>query len=243
MADTIYITSARGGAGATTCAVKLALALGDAGERTLVLDGDSECACGLEISGLTGLNVYTLADVETGACRVKQAILAHPSSPNAYFLPSLGLKDAERMNTAVEECSALFDFVICDGGAANACKRALLVSDPYSSSLPSAQRRGGELKDAGFKEVGLLVNKVNGGLVYDGSILPPREFAEIVRLPLWGVIPEDLTLPLGKMRGGTKKAFALTAQFIAGKSKKTYGVIRPYAGIGGMIKRRMREKV
>ncbi|MDE6558143.1 MAG: hypothetical protein K2K39_03445 [Clostridia bacterium] len=243
MADTVFITGARGGAGATTCAVKLALALGDAGERTLVLDGDNECASGLEISGLTGLNVYTLADAEAGGCRVKQAILAHPSSPNTYFLPTLGLKSADYAEKAVKECAALFDYVICDGGAAGACSRAILVSDPYSSTLPSAQRRGGELKDAGFKEVGLIVNKVNGGLVYEGSILTPQEFASVVRLPLWGVIPEDLTLPLGKMRGGTKKAFALTAQFICGNSEKTYGVVRPYAGLGGMIKRRMREKV
>ncbi len=207
------------------------------------MDGDRTCAAGLEISGLTGLNVYTLADVEEGACRVKQAVLGHPESPNAYVLPSLGCKSTGVMENAVEECGALFDYVICDGGAQGACKRAILVSDPYSSSIPSAQKRGGELKDAGFKEVGLIVNKVNGGLVFDGSILTPQEFATIVRLPLWGVIPEDLTLPLKKMRGGTKKAFACTAAFIAGKSQKIYGVVRPYIGIGGMIKRKMRAKV
>ncbi|MDE7400610.1 MAG: AAA family ATPase [Clostridia bacterium] len=243
MSDVIFMNGARGGAGLTTCAVKLGIALSEAGERTLIVDGDTECASGLQISGLQGLNVYTLADVETGACRVKQAILQHPSSPNLYVLPSLGCTDGGCAERAVAECEPLFDYVICDSIARSACRRALLVSDPYHSSLAGAKKRGGELKDAGFKDVGLLINKVNGGLVFDGAILTPQEFATVVRLPLWGVIPEDLSLPLNKMRSGTKKAFALTAALISGKGKKTYGVVREYLGVKGIIKRKMRERV
>lgn len=243
MSDVIFMTGARGGAGATTCAVKLGIALSEAGERTLIVDGDAECASGLQISGLQGMNVYTLADVETGACRVKQAVLQHPSSPNLYVLPSLGLKSAECAESAVAECEQLFDYVICDNTARKACRRAILVSDPYRLSMTGAKIRGAELKDAGFKDVGLIVNKVNGGLVFDGAILTPQEFATVARLPLWGVIPEDLSLPVNKMRAGTKKAFALTAAFISGKGKKTYGVVREYAGVKGIIKRKMRERV
>lgn len=243
MSDVIFMTGARGGAGVTTCAVKLGIALSEAGERTLIVDGDTECASGLQISGLQGMNVYTLADVETGACRVKQAILQHPSSPNLYILPSLDCKSGECVEKAVAECEPLFDYVICDKAARSACRRALLVSDPYHSSLTGAKRRSAELKDAGFKDVGLIVNKVNGGLVFDGAILTPQEFAAVARLPLWGVIPEDLSVPLNKMRSGTKRAFSLAAALISGKSKKTYGVVKEYVGVKGIIKRKMRERV
>ncbi|MCM1437624.1 MAG: AAA family ATPase [Roseburia sp.] len=243
MAEVIYICGAKGGAGATTCAVKLALALGELGERTLVIDGDGECAGGLEACGLLGLNVYTLADAEAGECRVKQAILQHPQSPNMYVLPTLGLKDAAFAEKAVEECSKLFDVIISDGAGTGACKKAIVVSDPYSSSLSPAGTRGARLKDGGFGEVSLILNKVNGGLVFEGAVLPPQEFASVVRLPLLGVIPEDLTLPLNKMRKSTGRAFDMTAAALLGRSKKTYGTVKPYAGVAGYFKRKLRAHV
>ena len=240
MAEVIFVTSARGGAGATTCAVKLGLALADQGERTLIIDGDRDFAGGLEICGLQGLNVYTLADVEEGACRIKQAILQHPASPNLYVLPTLGCKDPLSAERAARECGQLFDRILCDGTARGACTKAILVSDPYSASLACAKAKGAGLKDAGIAETQVLLNKVNGGLVFDGAILTPQEFASVVRLPLLGVIPEDPYLPLGKVRPTTKKAFAMTADALMGKSKKTYGVIKPYVGIKGAIKRKLR---
>ncbi|MDE6373864.1 MAG: AAA family ATPase, partial [Clostridia bacterium] len=171
MSEIVFMTGATGGAGVTTCAVNLAAALSEDGERTLIIDGDCECANGLEACGLQGLSVYTLADAEEGACRVKQAILQHPASPNLYVLPTLGCANAAFTETAIGECAPLFDYIICDNTGANACNRALLVCDPYSASLTRARKRGGELKDGGFKQTGIIVNKVNGGLVFDGAIL------------------------------------------------------------------------
>lgn len=243
MSQIIYVTAARGGAGATTCAVRLALALSSLGERTLVLDGDYECAGGLEVCGLQGLNVYTLADAEEGACRVKQAILQHPDSPNMYVLPTLGLKNFGFAESAAAECSKLFDVILCDGIAAGACGRAIVVSAPYSSYLAAAKLKGAKLKDGGIQNVGLIVNKVNGGLVYDGSVLSPQEFASVARLPLLGVIPEDLTLPLGKIRPSTARAFDMTAAAVLGRSAKTYATVKPYSGVAGYFKRKLRAHI
>lgn len=243
MAEVIYVAGARGGAGATTCAVYLALALASLGERTLVIDGDCECAGGLEVCGLQGLNVYTLADAEEGACRVKQAVLQHPASPNMYVLPTLGLKNAQFAQTAVAECSKLFDVILCDGIAAGACGRAIVVSAPYSSSLAAAKLRGAKIKDGGTEKVGLIVNKVNGGLVYDGAHLSPQEFASVARLPLLGVIPEDLTLPLNKIRPSTVRAFEMAANAVLGRSEKVYGTVKPYLGVSGYFKRKLRAHV
>lgn len=243
MTEVIYIDGAKGGSGATTCAVRLALALSGLGERTLVIDGDDECADGLEVCGLQGMNVYTLADAESGECRVKQAILQHPASPNMYVLPTLGLKDRKFADAAAEECSKLFDVIICDRTGIGACRRAVVVSDPYSTSVAHAQMRGAKLKDGGFASVELIVNKVNGGLVFDGAVLTPQEFASVVRLPLLGVIPEDLTLPLGKIRKSTERAFGMTAAAVLGRSKKTYGTVKPYVGVTGYFKRKLRAHV
>lgn len=243
MADRLYMTGARGGAGCTTCAVNLGIALSDDGERTLIVDGDAACANVLELCGLQNLSVYTLADAEKGACRIKQVILQHPKHGNLFILPTLDCNNQEFIRSAVEESANLFDRVICDNTAIGACRRAIVVTEPYPFRLSGARLATSALTDGGFKDVGIIVNKVNGGLVYDGAILTPQEIASFARVPLIGVIPEDLTLPLGKIRNDTKKAFALTAKVIEGKSDKVHKVMKSYAGPAGYFKRRMRAKI
>ena len=243
MPNVIQVQSARGGAGATTCAFYLGCALSECGERTLIVDGDADCADGLTVSGMNGLNVYTLADAEKGACRVKQAVLQHGKQLNLFILPTLGCNNGEFITQAATESAALFDYVLCDNAAAGACDKAVVITEPYLSSIKSADKKIARLKDGGIRNIGVIVNKVNGGLVFDGEIMTPQEIASVLRCELWGVIPEDLTLPIGKINRTTLKSFALTADKIRGKSEKIYGVIKPYAGLGGTIKRRLRKLV
>ena len=98
------------------------------------------------------------------------------------------------------------------------------------------------MKDGGMK-VGLILNKVNGGLVCGGNIMPPADLAKLLRCEAVGVIPEDLSLPLGKICGRTQRAFSLAAQYISGGQKKLYGVTRAYAGPLGGIKKKLRRFV
>ncbi|MGN0805136.1 MAG: hypothetical protein ACI4MS_07110 [Candidatus Coproplasma sp.] len=241
MTDYIYLCGASGGAGVTTCAFRIGLALARKGERTLVVDGDSDCASGLSIAQIPDFNFYTLADARSGACRVKQAVIPHPLSPNLYFLPTLECYDAKFIEECIKHCGQLFDRVICDNTAIGVCGRAVVVCDPYRTSLERTKKTASLLKDGGLKNTGLIVNKVNGGLVFDGAILTPQEFSSVTRCSLWGVIPEDLTLPLGRAKKQTVKAFSMTADFIIGNSQKTFGVLKPYLGLKGMIKRKMRD--
>lgn len=243
MSKVIYVASARGGAGATTCSYRLGCALSECGERTLIVDGDCDCADALTVSGMNGLNVYTLADAEKGACRVKQAILQHNAHLNLFLLPALGCTDAGFVTQAVADASATFDYVLCDECAAGACSKGVVVTEPYPSSIKAADKKIARLKDGGMKEIGLIVNKVNGGLVFDGEIMTPQEIASILRCELWGVVPEDLSLPIGKINRSAEKSFKLTAERITGKGEKVYGVIKPYAGFGGTIKRKLRKLV
>lgn len=243
MSNVIHVASARGGAGATTCAFYLGCALSELGERTLICDGDTECADLLTVSGMNGLNVYTLADAEKGACRVKQAILQHDKQLNAFLLPTLGCGDGAFTAQSIADEAGLFDYVLCDGCAASVCDRAIVITEPYPSSIKAADKKIARLKDGGIKSVGIIVNKVNGGLVFDGEIMTPQEIASLLRCELMGVIPEDLTLPVGKINRSTLKSFKLTAERVRGKSEKIYGVIKPYSGFGGTIKRRLRKLV
>ena len=239
MSDVIFITGAKGGSGATTCAVRAGLALAANGERTLYVDGDALCASGMITCGVESLCSYTLADALKGGCKVKQAIINHPHSACFFVLPTLGCCDGQFICSAINSLIPSFDKIICDNTAAGVCNRAVLVAEPYPALVRSAGTAASRLKDGGFKKVELIVNKVNGGLVFDGSILTPQEYATLVRCELLGVIPEDLTLPLSGMKSGTKKAFNILAQRLMG-GEKIYDVIRPYYGVKGKIKRKMR---
>lgn len=243
MAVKIFFTSLKGGAGVTTCAVGLGFALSEAGEKTLVLDGDEQVSSALCTAGLAPAGGYTLQDAERGACRVKQAIVRHPKTANLYLLPTLGCEDEEYIIKALREVEGLFDYIICDGAAAGFCTKAVVVTEPYPLSVKCADRRLAQLKDAGFRDAGVIVNKINGGLVFDGEIMTPQETASLLRAPLTGVIPEDLGVPLGKCRKDTLRAFAAAAECVRGKSDKTVSIIKPYLGVGGIIKRKMRLKI
>lgn len=243
MAEVVYMSGSKGGTGSTTCAVMLGAALAKEGERTLIVDGDGECANVLSLCGLQGLSVYTLADAESGACRVKQAILQHPRIPDLYVLPTLGCKNPAFSEAAVKECEGLFDCVLCDKTARVACNSAILVCEPYSDSVTAARKKTAALKDDGFKKVQIIVNKINGGLVFGGAVPTPQEIASLIGASLLGAIPEDLSLPLGKIKPSTQRAFTMTALKMKERDDKIYGVIKPYAGLKGLIKRKLREMV
>lgn len=243
MARKIYMTSFKGGTGVTTCAAGLALALAQGGERTLVLDGDTLSACGLQISGLANMQVYTLEDYSKGACRAKQTLISHPKYCNLSYASSLGLKDKKIANGAVEELEGLFDFIICDKIAQQSCNSAIIVTEPYAPSIKAADCCKAALTDGGMKDTGIIVNKLNGGSILDGEVMTAQEISALLRLPLKAVIPEDLSVPLGKWKKPTYRAFKAAAELITGKREQIVNVLRPYFGINGYIKRKARDIV
>jgi septum formation inhibitor-activating ATPase MinD len=243
MSYKVLLTSLKGGTGVTTCAFLLSKAISARGERVLLFDGDGECSPVLHLAGLDGENVYSLGDAERGACRVKQALLQVKSNENFFILPSDGLKDTAFADTAIKEIDGLFDYIICDDVARHACDRALVVTEPYPLSIKCADRQIGKLRDGGFKDVGLILNKVNGGLVFDGATMTPQEIATILKTPLVAVIPEDLNLAIGKHKKATAQAFKLAADILSGKGDKMYNVIKDYVGPLGYFRRRMRERI
>ncbi len=242
MAEKIYLGSAKGGAGVSTCAVGIGLALAAKGERTLILDGDFNFPAALTIAGCAALKVYSLEEARKGACRVKQAIIEHPRSPNLFILPCAGCAERKYAATAVGECESLFDYVLCDRAAREVCSRAAVVCEPYPLGIKGADICLNQLHDCGIDDAGVIINKVNGGLIYDGKIMPPGDIAALLHAPLLGVIPEDLDVPLGAMRQDTVKAFKMTAARIAGGGKKIFSA-GGYSGPAGFIKRKMRSRI
>ena len=243
MAKKIYMTNLKGGTGVTTCCVGLGFALAEAGERTLIIDGDRDGACAMQIGGCANMQVYTLADYEKGACRAKQTLTSHPKAVNLSLISSLGLQDLSAAERAVEELDGLFDYILLDKTARGKCASALIVTEPYAASLKISDCCKAKLSDGGIKDIGLIVNKLNGGQILNGDVMTAQEIASLLRIPLKAVIPEDLGVPLGRWRKSTLKAFKAAADTISGKREAVCNVIRPYLGINGYFKRKVRERI
>ena len=118
-----------------------------------------------------------------------------------------------------------------------------MVCEPYPLSIRLADMCLNELRDGGYSELDIIFNKVNGGLIYDRAIAPPEDVAELLHAGLAGVIPEDLTMPLGGMRRESVRAFKLAASRIAGGGRKVFDPNRGYGGAYGYLKRAMRKKI
>lgn len=243
MARKILLTSLKGGTGVTTCCFGLGRALAEAGERTLIVDGDNRSGCAMLIAGCGNMQTFTLADYERGACRAKQTLLNHPEIRNLDIMPSLGAKDPLAAERAVGEVDGLFDYILCDKVASAACDETVIVTEPFLPSIKSADCCRSALSDGGAKNLSLLVNKLCGGQILSGDTMTAQEIAALLRLPLKAVIPEDLTLSSGRWRKTTLKAFAIAADTVTGKRESFCNVLRRYFGLGGLIKRKMRERI
>ncbi len=242
MAEKIYAGSLKGGTGVTTVCVGLGLALADGGEKTLIVDGDSVSAGAMIVAGMGNMQVYTLADYERSACRAKQAATAHPKSGNLYIMPSLGLKDKNVAARAVGEVEGLFDYILLDKIAPEICDRAIIVTEPYLPSVKSADGCKSALCDGGIKDIALVVNKLNGGQVLSGEVLPAEKIAEALRLRLLAVVPEDPTISVGRWRKQTVESFRAAANALCGGAG-AFNVLRGYGGLNGVIKRKLRDRI
>lgn len=243
MAEKILLTAFKGGVGVTTCCIGLGLALATGGLKTLIVDGDYKSGCALTLAGCANMQVFALSDFKAGSCRAKQILISHPSQPNLYFLPSLGTSDEDSLKKAVLEVEGLFDYIILDKCIQKACSSALVVTEPFTTSVKSADACISELIDDGIKDISLILNKVNGGMLYDGEIMPPQEIAYLLHAPLKAVIPEDFNLPLGKSKSATLKAFRLLMLAITGKKDKIFPITKGYSGVNGYFKRKLRSKL
>ncbi len=243
MAHKIYMTNLKGGTGVTSCCIGLGLMLAELGERTLIVDGDRYAANALVTGGCGNLQIYTLADYEKGACRAKQTLVTHHRSENLCISSSLGAQDGKSASLAVDELEGLFDYILLDNTAPDRCDSAIIVTEPFVPSVKSSDACKAYLSDMGIKDISLIVNKLNGGQIINGEVMTAQEIAALLRLPLKAVIPEDLTLPLGKWKKSTLKAFRAAAETVSGKREIVCNVVKPYFGLNGYIKRKVRERL
>ena len=257
MGRIIVITSGKGGVGKTTICAALATTLAYAGKRVVAVDADVTLN-NLDLAlGLEGAVVYDLYDVVSGNCRLRQALLRFPANENLYLLPSahpLGTVDSRAFAQTAQTLAETFDYVLidCPAGvdegfcrAARAASEALVVTTPHTSALRDADKVLGLLDGYRMKRTGLVLNRLRGDMVVEGSMMSAKDVARILHARVVGCVPEDDSVLF--MRGTTPKesehhaAVVMLARYVMGASKEVYDVTAPYRGAIGKLRRILKK--
>ena len=151
-ARSLVLTSGKGGVGTSNLALNLAIALGEAGQRVVLVDADLGLANIDLLCGLAPAN--DLGDVLAGDCPLVEALVAGPAGirvlPGAHGMRTLvevlGAGPA-RLVAELAELEAGADFVLVDGGSglgtgaatlAAAADEVVIVTTPEPTSVADA---------------------------------------------------------------------------------------------------------
>ena len=249
MARKIVVTSGKGGVGKTTLVVYLAAWLAQKGSRVLIVDGDLGLNNLDVATGLENHVVYDVIDVIEGKCRAKQALVRHPKYVNLYLLTSNRSAldryvSPQAFKLVLDGLSAQFDFIFidCPAGidegfhrAVAAADEAILVTTPQLTALRDADRVITLLKSYRLDGLSLLVNRVRGERLITGACLSPAEIAGLLKLPLLGAVPEEISIAEGGM-SKIHTAFRFAGQNLLTGKGKIYDVTKKYGGLWGSIR-------
>ncbi len=211
----IVVTSGKGGVGKTTTVANISSALARMGHKMVVIDLD----IGLKkldlILGLENRIIYDIVQVIEGECTLKQALVKDKRFPDLYMLPAAQTRNKddikpEQVKVICEQLKPDFDYIIidCPAGieqgfrnAIAAADRAIVVTNPEVSAVRDADRIIGMLESAEFKDIKLVVNRLQANMVKSGDMLSIEDLLEHLCIDLLGIVPEDKKVLISTNKG------------------------------------------
>ena len=203
-AETIVITSGKGGVVKTTTTASLGAALALKGKRVLVVDADIGLRNLDVILGLENRIVFNLVDVAKKVCKPAQALIKSKKSSNLFLLPASQTDDKnvvteEEVKTALENYRREFHFILidCPAGieqgfknAIAAADSAIIVTTPEISAIRDADRVIGLLTSRDV-EPKMIINRIDYDMVRRGDMLSVADVQDILGIELLGVVQRD----------------------------------------------------
>jgi len=226
LAETVVITSGKGGVGKTTATANIGVALARLGKRVVLVDADIGLRNLDVVLGLENRIVYDLVDVVDGFCRLKQAIIRDKRYDGLHLLPAAQTRDKtavspDQMKRLCDDLHSLrlpdaegelgtVDFVVVDSpagieqGFRNAvagADRAIIVTTPEVAAVRDADRIVGLLEAQDLDYPQLIINRIRPQMVKTGDMMDIEDVLDILSIPLIGVVPEDPEIVISTNRG------------------------------------------
>ncbi len=217
MARIVVVTSGKGGVGKTTTSASFSSGLALAGRKTAVIDFDVGLRNLDLIMGCERRVVYDLINVINGEANLNQALIKDKHCDNLFVLAASQTRDKdalkqEGVERVLAELAAMgFEYIVCDSPAGietgalmamHFADEALVVTNPEVSSVRDSDRILGMLASKTKRAIEgqepvkehLLITRYNPSRVVGGQMLSLDDIADILRIPLIGVIPESETV-------------------------------------------------
>lgn len=215
MGKVILIASGKGGVGKTVFASNAGAKLAQEGYKVVLIDMNMGLR-NLDIClGLENRVVYDVADVLTGVCRIKQALIKDRRFPELYLMSAPQNKQKAEitplhMKVLCNKLKRNFDFIIIDAPAgigedlaiaAAGADAAVIITVPEYAAVRDADMLDQVLIELGIKKRTYVINKVMANLIATGLVPSIAEIAETMRPDMAGIIQYDENIHIAANNG------------------------------------------
>ena len=200
MTKIITIASGKGGVGKTTITSNLGVALAYFGKDVTLLDADIKMANLEIVFGMEGKSI-TLNDVLSGNADIKEAIYEGPEGikvvPAGLSLEKLRKANIEHLQQVIGPLLKQTDIILIDApagldkdalAAIDVSQDLILVTTPEITSISDVLKTKYVAQRLGVNILGVVINRNKN----DNELLSYREIKAILKVPILGIIPEDI---------------------------------------------------
>jgi septum site-determining protein MinD len=199
MSKLFTITSGKGGVGKTTTSINLAAAMNSFGKEVIIVDANLTTPnVGLHLGA--PIVPISLNHVLSGKAKVADAIYEHESGtkiiPSSLSINELKKLNQGKIKDVGKKLRKMADFVIYDSAAGlgdeavaamDAADELIIVTNPEIPAVTDALKTAKLVKQMGKEIRGVIVTRSKGSK----TEMPISNVAEMLELPILGVIPED----------------------------------------------------
>lgn len=199
MSTLITITSGKGGVGKTTTAINLATAINSFGKEVVLVDANLTTPnIGLHLGA--PIVPISLNHVLLGKAKISEAIYEHESGtkiiPSSLSINELRRINHKKLKEVGRKLRKMADVVIYDSAAGlgeeaiaamESADELIIVTNPEIPAVTDALKTSKLIEQLGKQVRGVIVTRA----YKSKADMPIANIAEMLELPILGVIPED----------------------------------------------------
>ncbi len=215
MGKVLLICSGSGGAGKTTFAVNLSIALAKQGKRVLLFDINVGRRNVDIYLGMEDRILFDLGDVISGLCKLDKAIIPYDLCDGLSILACPQYREIEgfgagHVKALFEALRQRFDVIVTDCPVSigttlrvfsSGADSALLLTVPDHTSVRNAEALNEKLAALGIEKRFFAINRIDKQYSGTGSIPGINYIARTVQLPLVGMVSEDPAIHIANNSG------------------------------------------
>lgn len=215
MGKVILVASGKGGVGKTVFASNAGARLALQDHKVVLIDMNMGLRNMDICLGLENKVVYDVADVLSGMCRIKQALIRDRRFNDLYLMSaSQNRQKAEitslHMKVLCNKLKKNFDYVIIDAPAGvdenleiagAGADIAVIITVPEYAAIRDADALDHLLMDLGIKKRTYVINMVKSNLICSGLIPSIAEIDETMRSEMAGIIQYDENIHIAANNG------------------------------------------